>query len=101
MSNCESCSKRPPEPVPYVVHESDMARQERTIKRLWILLLVMLVLLVGTNGVWIYYESQFVEETTTVEQDIETGDGDAFVAGVGDVNYGQDKAESDQENPNP
>lgn len=101
MSNCESCSKRPPEPVPYVVHESDMARQERTIKRLWILLLVMLVLLVGTNGAWIYYESQFVEETTTVEQDIETGDGDAFVAGVGDVNYGQDKAESDQENPNP
>lgn len=101
MSNCESCGKRPPEPVPYVVHESDMARQERTIKRLWILLLVMLVLLVGTNGAWIYYESQFVEETTTVEQDIETGDGDAFVAGVGDVNYGQDKAESDQENPNP
>lgn len=40
MSNCESCSKRPPEPVPYVVHESDMARQERTIKRLWILLYV-------------------------------------------------------------
>lgn len=101
MSNCESCGKRPPEPVPYVVHESDMARQERTIKRLWILLLVMLVLLVGTNGAWIYYESQFVEETTTVEQDIETGDGDAFVAGVGDVNYGQDKAESGQENPNP
>lgn len=101
MSNCESCSKRPPEPVPYVVHESDMARQERTIKRLWILLLVMLVLLVGTNGAWIYYEIQFVEETTTVEQDIETGDGDAFVTGVGDVNYGQDKAESDQENQNP
>lgn len=101
MSNCESCSKRPPEPVPYVVHESDMARLERTIKRLWILLLVMLVLLVGTNGAWIYYESKFAEETTTVEQDIETGDGDAFVAGVGDVNCGQDKAESDQENPNP
>lgn len=101
MSNCESCGKRPPEPVPYLAHEADMARQERTIKRLWILLLVMLALLVGTNGAWIYYESQFVEETTTVEQDIETGDGDAFVAGVGDVNYGQDKAESDQENPNP
>lgn len=101
MSNCESCSKRPPEPVPYIVHEADMARQERTIKRLWILLLVLIALLAGSNAAWIYYESQFVEETTTVEQDIETGDGDAFVAGVGDVNYGQDKAESDQENQNP
>lgn len=100
MSNCEICTKKP-DPVPFSVHEADMARMERTVKRLWILLLVMLVLLVGTNGAWIYYESQFVEETTTVEQNIETGDGDAFVAGVGDVNYGQDKAESDQENPNP
>lgn len=101
MSNCDSCGKRPPEPVPYVAHEADMARQERTIKRLWILLLVMLVLLVGTNGAWIYYESQFAEETTTVEQDIETGDGDAFIAGVGDVNYGQDQAKGNQENQNP
>lgn len=101
MSNCESCGKRPPEPVPYVVHEADMARQERTIKRLWILLLVLIVLLAGSNAAWIYYESQFVEETTTVEQEIETGDGDAFVAGVGDVNYGQSKAESDEENQIP
>lgn len=97
MSNCESCGKRPPEPVPYVVHESDMARQERTIKRLWILLLVMLVLLVGTNVAWIYYESQF--EEVTVEQEVDTGDGDAFVVGNGDLNYGQGQAESDETNP--
>lgn len=72
MSNCESCGKRPPEPVPYVVHESDMARQERTIKRLWILLLVLIVLLAGSNAAWIYYESQWetIETTSTdIEQD--------------------------------
>lgn len=101
MSMCEKCGNRSPDPVPYVAHESDMARLERTSRRLWIVLLVLIVLLAGSNGAWIYYESQFAEEATTVEQDIETGDGDAFVSGVGDVNYGQDKAESDQENPNP
>ena len=102
MSNCESCGKRPPEPVPYVVHESDMARQERTIKRLWILLLVMLVLLVGTNGAWIYYESQWqtVETTSTeIEQDTDGG-GNNYVIG-GDFN-GEAKGESDQNaEPNP
>ena len=102
MDKCESCSKRPPEPVPYVVHESDMARQERTIKRLWILLLVMLVLLVGTNGAWIYYESQWqtVETTSTeIEQDTDGG-GNNYVIG-GDFN-GEAKGESDQNaEPNP
>lgn len=102
MSNCESCGKRPPEPVPYVVHESDMARQERTIKRLWILLLVMLFLLVGTNGAWIYYESQWqtVETTSTeIEQDTDGG-GNNYVIG-GDFN-GEAKGESDQNaEPNP
>lgn len=100
--DCDHCARSTaPEPVPYVVHESDMARLERTSRRLWIVLLVLIVLLAGSNGAWIYYESQFAEETTTVEQDIETGDGDAFIAGVGDVDYGQNQTKGNQENPNP
>lgn len=82
MSNCESCSKRPPEPVPYVVHEADMARQERTIKRMWILLLVMLVLLVGTNGAWIYYENSF--EDISITQENEDGYNN-FIGNDGDI----------------
>lgn len=99
MINCESCGKRPPEPVPYVAHEADMARQERTIKRLWILLLVMLVLLVGTNGAWIYFESQFVEESCTFEANTDDG-GTAIANGDGEVYY-YGEGESNQENPNP
>lgn len=82
MDKCESCSKRPPEPVPYVVHESDMARLERTIKRLWILLLVMLVLLVGTNGAWIYYENSF--EDISITQENEDGYNN-FIGNDGDI----------------
>lgn len=36
--------------VPYIVHEGDMARQERTINRLWVTSLVAIILLVATNG---------------------------------------------------
>ena len=96
MNNCETC-KKGADPVPYIVHESAMARQERTIKRLWILLLVMVVLLIGTNGIWIYYESQF--EDISIEQEVDTGDGDAFVVGNGDLNYGKDQTEGEKEDP--
>lgn len=100
MMNCETC-KRGTDPVPYIVHESAMARQERTIRRLWVLLLVVVCLLIGTNGLWIYYESQFVSESTEVEQEIDTGDGDAFVVGVGDLNYGEGQTENNEADTDP
>ena len=82
--------------VPYLVHEGIMARMERTIKRLWILCIIMFMALVVSNGIWIYYVSQWetVEETTqSVTQDLDTGDGDLVVTGIGDI-YGEGKAES-------
>jgi len=44
--------------VPYMVHEDAMIRNERHIRRLWILCILLVVLLVGTNGAWLWYESQ-------------------------------------------
>ena len=57
MANCETCknAKSAPENVPYIVHEASMARMERQIKRLWIAVLVLVVMLVATNGAWILY----------------------------------------------
>lgn len=83
--------------VPYIVHESAMARQERTIKRLWIALLVSICLWAATVGGVIYYEAQFVDES--VWQEVDTGEGDAYVAGIGDVNYGESQTEGNAPNP--
>ena len=70
MENCETCKKvqNAPESVPYIVHESSMARMERQIKRLWITVLVMIVMLVGTNGAWLLYNSQFETVETVMEE---------------------------------
>ena len=65
------------ENVPYIVHESDMARLERTIKRLWIICILLILLLVGTNIAWIIYESQFVDEIQS-EQEVETSNGETM-----------------------
>lgn len=70
--------------IPYIVHESEMARMERTVKRLWILCIVILLAFVLSNAAWIVYENSF--EDIAVEQEVDTGEGSAYVTGIGDIN---------------
>lgn len=88
MTDCKSCkeNRQKLEPVPYIVHESAMARNERTIKRLWILLIMTVTLLVGTNGAWLWYESQFSDEVVTVESETDNG-GTAIANANGEITY--------------
>ena len=71
VENCENCkakSCKEPESVPYIVHEASMARMERQTKRLWIAVLLLIVMLVGTNGAWLLYNSQFQAVETVMEE---------------------------------
>ena len=77
--------------VPYIVHEGTIDRLERIIRRLWILCLVIFIAFVVSNGVWIWYESQYVDNTT-ITQEVDSGSvGDTIVNGI---NYGKDKTDS-------
>ena len=84
MADCKSCKvkEQHAEPVPFIVHEGTMARAEITIKRLWITILLLIVLLVGTNGAWIWYQSQF--EDIAISQENEDGYNN-FVGNDGDI----------------
>ena len=82
------------ERVSYIVFESEMTRMERTNHRLFILLILMLITLIGTNAGWLYYESQWeTVEETTIRQSVDTGDGNANVTGIGDI-YGESDTDS-------
>lgn len=76
--------------VPYVVHESAMARSERHNKRLWIVILVLIGALIGTNLAWIIYENSFedyvITEEYDVEQDADGGDNNSIINGGEIVN---------------
>ena len=81
--------------IPYFCHEAIMARMERTIRRLWILCIVLILLLAGTNGAWIWYQSQFEDVVTTNEitQDVDTGDGGDAVINDGVHINGESKTD--------
>ncbi len=79
MSNCETCrEKKVVEPVPYVVHESAMARNERSVKRLVIALIVAIALIFASNAVWLYAWMQY--DYTSEESDYVSVDGKDGVA---------------------
>lgn len=70
--------------IPFFVHEGILARFERINKRLWITVIMLIVLLVGTNAGWIYYESLY--EEVVVTQEAETDSGSIHLNGTGNGN---------------
>ena len=93
---CNSCISKGAEnfkdmpPVPFAAHEAALARNERNSKRMWIVILVLIIALIGTNLAWIIYNSQFeiVEESTVVEQENSNGDNN-YIGNDGDITYGK------------
>jgi hypothetical protein len=91
MKTCNNCgTENQNVNVPYVVHESAMARSERHNKRLWIVILVLIGALIGTNLAWIIYENSFedyvITEEYDVEQDADGGDNNSIINGGEIVN---------------
>ena len=88
--DCSTCKEKreQAEPVAFIAFESMKATLERTVKRLWILAIILIILLFGTNAAWIYYESQWeVYETSIEAEQITDGGGSNYAVG-GDM-YGK------------
>ena len=88
--DCETCKEKrkviaqTPKDVPYIAHESAVARLERVIKRLWVLALVLIVLLAASNAAWILWESQYQTIETTITR--ENADGyNNYIGNDGDI----------------
>lgn len=73
--------------IPYFVHEGEMSRAERTNKRMWILVIILIVALIATNLGWIIYENQYSDVVKTTEIEAEQDGSYNFVSG-GDLSYG-------------
>lgn len=64
------------------------AMAERTIKRLWIVIILLVVLLVGSNIAWIWYESQWEVSETQITQENESGYNN-YIGNDGDIYNGE------------
>lgn len=75
--------------VPYIAHEAEVARQERTIKRLTQIIIICVAIIFATNALWLYFWNQYeyVGEETSVTQD---GLGVNIIGAYNEVNDGSE-----------
>lgn len=88
---CKSCARNVNGSVPLAVHENLRAQSNVDKRRLWIVVIILIVLLFGSNLAWLIYESQFevvqTETTNSYEVDQDATDGGTNYA-VGRNFYG-------------
>lgn len=93
--NCENCEKNKDiemAMIPFAAHQAEMSRSERQHKALVWIIVLLILLLVGSNVGWLIYESQFetVENWEEVIVDAE-GNGDAnYIGQDGNIYNGED-----------
>lgn len=76
--------------------ESLSFKYDKITKRLWILCIILIIALIGTNAGWIYYESQWqYVESTQIEQEVEQDTESGSNTFVGGDYYGETSSEND------
>ncbi len=79
--NCANCKYKKKRDEQYYTDIVE-ALARYTIKKLWIALILMIVLFIGSNLGWLYYEHQWeVVQRTEIEQDTEGGGNNYIVGG--------------------
>jgi hypothetical protein len=75
-----------------------MSRLERQLKRLWIVILVLIFMLVGSNCAWLWHESQFETVESTVEEVVVDADENGianYIGNDGDIINGNGYSKKD------
>ena len=80
------------DPVPYLVYESTMARFERTIKRLIIVIGIAIALLFASNMAWLYEWNQY--DYGDVDVNTENGGNANYIGASGMISNGTSTGES-------
>lgn len=92
-----------PTTIPYFIHEAEMDRLERLNKRWFITALIIFIAFIVTNAGWLYYESQFEDQTITqtITQDSGEGGNNTYNGKVigGDYNGEATDTDNGQETP--
>ena len=86
---CNSCNTNDMAVMPIAQHEKDQNRLMGIIKSLIAVIVILIVLLVGSNIGWLVYEAQYeVVEETAITQENEDGYNN-YIGNDGDIVNGE------------
>ena len=69
--------------IPYIAYESALARLERQSKRFFIALVIAILLMVITNGLWLYAWNQYDYLNTSVTKTVDVNAKDGVANYIG------------------
>lgn len=91
---CNSCNSKEMATMPIAQHEKDQSRLMSIIKWLISVIIILVILLVGSNVGWLIYENQFETIETTAQENIVVdadNKGNAnYIGNNGDIINGKD-----------
>ena len=95
MAKCKECKENKvvantPENVPYIVHETAMARNERNVKRMIVAVITAIALLFASNALWLYAWMQYDYSSEEVIIDSQDGGTANYIGNDGDIINGED-----------
>ena len=95
MAKCKECKEQrivanTPENVPYIVHETAMARNERNVKRMIIAIVTAIVLLFASNALWLWAWCQYDYSSEEIIIDNQDGGNANYIGNDGDIVNGKD-----------
>lgn len=75
--------------IPYFAHEGMMVRMERTIKRLWIALIIVAAMMFASNAAWLYAWMQYdyVDMDRSIAINADNGTAN-YIGNNGDITNG-------------
>lgn len=76
--------------VPYIVYEGTVARFERTIRRLIILVGIVILLLFASNALWLYEWNQYDYGTVDIQN--QDGGNANYIGANGYINNAEDSS---------
>lgn len=81
------------DPVPYIVYEGTMARFERTIKRLIIVIGIAIALIFASNMAWLYAWNLYDYESANIVVDGESKGNANYIGASGVIHNGEGGSE--------
>ena len=91
---CNSCNSNDMAVMPIAQHEKDQQRLMSIIKKQFVAIIVLICLLFGSFGLFVWYESQYETITYDYEQD---GEGTNIIGDSNEVNNGAEVEIENQE----
>lgn len=82
--------------IPYIAYEATQARNERTVRRITVALIIAIFLMFVSNAIWLYAWMQYDYVTTETTVDVNSKTGPAnYIGNDGDIYNGQSESSTD------